>query len=74
MVSHEDNHGKTPAAWIAVAVILVGSVISSLAVLMANPVVFWIGIGVAVIGAISGLVLRGAGYGQESTARHIGGR
>jgi predicted membrane channel-forming protein YqfA (hemolysin III family) len=74
MVSHEDNHGQTPAAWAAVSVILVGSVTSSLAVLFARPIFFWIGIAIAAIGGIAGLVLRSAGLGQEATTRHIGGR
>lgn len=74
MNSHEDNHGSTPAAWTAVAVILVGSVISSAAVLWAWPLIFWIGIVVVAIGGGVGLLLRGAGFGQEASERHIGGR
>jgi len=74
MNSHEDNHGQTPAAWAAVAVILVGSVISSAAVLWARPIIFWIGIVVVAVGGVAGLVLRGAGFGQQTSERHIGGR
>lgn len=74
MNSHEDNHGKTPAAWAAVALILLGSVVASGAVLWARPIFFWVGIVIVGIGGIAGLVLRGAGFGQEKSERHIGGR
>ena len=74
MDSHEDNHGKTPAAWTVVGVTLVGSLVSALAVLWARPIFFWVGIAIVGIGGIAGLVLRSAGFGQETTARHIGGR
>ncbi len=74
MNSHEDNHGKTPAAWTAVTLILIGAVISAAAILLARPIIFWIGIAFVVIGVTAGLVLRGAGFGQEKIVRHIGGR
>lgn len=74
MKSHDDSHGQTPAAWTAVILMLIGSVISSVAVVWAKPLVFWIGILVVAIGAVAGLVLRSAGYGQAKTASHVGGR
>ena len=74
MSTHEDNHGKTPAAWTAVTVILIGSVISAIAVLLARPLFFWIGIAIVAAGGIAGLVLRSAGFGQETTSRHSGGQ
>ena len=74
MVSHEDNHGQTLAAWIAVALILVGSVVSAVAVVIARPNIFWIGIAIVLVGGIVGAVLRSAGLGQELSRRHIGGR
>ncbi len=74
MNSHEDNHGKTPAAWTAVTLILIGAVISAAAILFARPIIFWIGIAFVVIGGTAGLVLRSAGFGQEKIVRHIGGR
>lgn len=74
MNSHEDNHGQTPAAWTAVALMLVGSVISATAVVMAQPILFWVGIVIAAVGGGAGLILRVAGFGQKATERHIGGR
>ena len=71
---HEDNHGKTVAAWTTVIVMLVGSTISSIAVLMASPLIFWVGIVVCALGGVAGLVLRSMGYGQKRTVLHVGGR
>jgi NADH:ubiquinone oxidoreductase subunit 6 (subunit J) len=50
-----DNHGNTPAAWAAVAVAMLGFVVSGIG-LMFDPVslpVFWIGV---VIGCVSVVV------------------
>jgi predicted membrane channel-forming protein YqfA (hemolysin III family) len=74
MVSHEDTHGQTQAAWIAVAVMLIGSMVSAVAVVIARPNFFWIGIGIVLVGGIVGALLRSAGLGQEASRRHIGGR
>ena len=71
---HVDNHGQTVAAWTAVIIMLVGSTISAIAVVVASPLIFWVGIVVCVLGGIAGLVLRSMGYGQERTALHVGGR
>ena len=62
------------AAWTAVTVILVGSIVSAVAVLFARPLFFWIGIVIVAAGGIAGLVLRSAGFGQQSTSRHSGGK
>ncbi len=74
MSTHEDNHGKNPAAWTMVAIVLAGSLVSAIAVLWARPLIFWIGMAIVAAGGIAGLVLRSAGFGQESTSRHSGGK
>jgi hypothetical protein len=74
MASHEDNHGQTPAAWVAVGLIILGSTVSSVAVLLARPIFFWVGIAIVAIGGIVGAILHSAGLGQEASTRHIGGR
>jgi predicted membrane channel-forming protein YqfA (hemolysin III family) len=73
MPTHEDNHGKNPAAWTMVVLVLIGSLVSSIAVVFARPLFFWIGIAIVLAGGIVGLVLRSAGFGQETTSRHSGG-
>jgi hypothetical protein len=62
---HHEDHGHSVAAWTAVTIILIGSAIASWAVVVASPVLFWVGIGVAVLGAVAGKVLGMAGYGAK---------
>src|SRR3954454_12958177 len=72
-----DSEGRSVAAWTAVAIILVGCVVMSLAVVFPSVLWFVVGAVVVVAGAITGKVLAMAGYGakastQEAT-RHAGG-
>ena len=61
----EHKHGNTPAAWTAVIIMMISFLIGTIAVVLANRPLFWIG-GVAlfVIGAIVGRVMAGMGYGK----------
>lgn len=63
-----DNHGNTPAAWISVAVSMIGIVVASIA-LMLDPVslpVFWVGLVVAVAAFPLFLVLARMGCNDSS--------
>jgi hypothetical protein len=54
-----DNHGNTPAAWVAVAVAMLGFVVGGIG-LMFDPVsmtVFWIGVGLGVVALVVFLVM-----------------
>ena len=80
---HEDHeehesHGHSVAAWTAVVVILVGSVVMSLAVVFPSLTWFKIGAVIVVLGIIAGKVLAMAGYGDKAStyqaAHRAGGR
>jgi hypothetical protein len=58
------NHGHTTAAWVTVTVVILGSVAASLGVLFALPWLFWVGMGVIVLGVVLGRVLKMLGFGQ----------
>lgn len=58
------NHGHTVAAWVTVTVVLVGAVVSAVAVVAALPWLFWTGLGVVVVGVVLGRVLKMLGFGQ----------
>lgn len=62
------NHGHTTAAWVTVTLVLLGAVISSLAVMGAIVWLFWVGLGVVVAGLVAGRVLKMLGFGQPSAA------
>ncbi len=64
---HHGGHGHSVAAWTSVIVIMVGSLISSVAVLMSSVGLFVAGAVVVVLGAVAGKVLTTMGYGNEPT-------
>jgi hypothetical protein len=65
MEQHED-HGHSIAAWTSVGIILVGAVVTSIAIVMANVPLAIVGAVVIVLGGIAGKVLAMAGYGSTS--------
>jgi ABC-type iron transport system FetAB permease component len=62
-----ESHGHSLAAWTAVVVILVGTLVMSLAVVFPSRLWFVVGAIVVVAGAISGKVLAMAGYGERAS-------
>lgn len=59
------NHGKTVAAWVMFAGVVIGAVVVALGLVMAHPVVMGIGAALIVVTIIVSAVLRGAGLGQK---------
>ena len=59
-----DNHGKTPAAWTAVTIMFVGFTIAGIAFVVPQHWLFWVGVGVIVLGAVVGKVMAMMGMGQ----------
>jgi hypothetical protein len=76
---HEEHesHGHSRAAWTAVVIILIGTLVMSLAVVF--PSVLWFAVGaiIVVAGAVAGKVLAMAGYGDKASTyeatHHAGG-
>lgn len=60
-----DDHGHTLAAWVMVAILLLGAAIMSLAVAFPNVPLFIGGAVVLVVGLVTGRVMVGAGYGKN---------
>lgn len=65
--AHHDDHGSTPAAWTAVAIITLAFVLGTLAVMMGNWALFWASAGLVVVGAVAGKVLAMMGLGKART-------
>ncbi|PJE98492.1 hypothetical protein CUT44_07250 [Streptomyces carminius] len=59
-----NNHGHTPAAWTGVTIAFIGFCVASAFTVLAEPVGFWIGVALTLLGAVAGLVLRSMGMGQ----------
>ena len=51
------NHGNTPAAWTAVALASLAFVVGGVGLMMLNWYVFWVGVALAPIGIVAGLVM-----------------
>lgn len=58
------NHGHTLAAWVTVAMVMVGAALSAAGLLAQLMWLFWLGLGVIVAGAVVGRVLKAFGLGQ----------
>lgn len=58
------QHGNTPAAWTAVAVMFVGFLIAGLSLPFDLPWLFFVGIGVVIVGAVVGKVMQMMGMGS----------
>lgn len=64
-----DSHGHSRAAWVAVGVILVASLVMSIAVVIASVTLFVAGAVLVVIGVVAGKVLSRAGFGHLAGTR-----
>ncbi len=66
------SHGNTVAAWTAVGILLVASLVMALGVIVASVAVVVVGAVVAVLGVVAGKVLALAGYGApQPTDRRV---
>jgi hypothetical protein len=64
------SHGHTPAAWTGVIIAFIGFCVAGAFMVVANPVGFWAGMAVIVVGGIVGYAMKLAGLGlpKESEA------
>jgi hypothetical protein len=59
----DPGHGSSPAAWVAVAIMLIAFTIGTLAFWFNIPWLVFASAGLVVVGALTGWVLAKAGYG-----------
>ena len=59
----EPGEGNSPAAWTAVIIMLVAFSIGTIAFFFDAPVMVWASVGLLIVGAIVGYVLKRMGYG-----------
>ncbi|MFI8188001.1 HGxxPAAW family protein [Streptomyces sp. NPDC085946] len=58
------SHGHTPAAWTGVIIAFIGFCVAGAFMVMAQPVGFWAGMGIVILGGVVGAVMRAMGMGQ----------
>ncbi|MEU5423979.1 HGxxPAAW family protein [Streptomyces sp. NPDC001407] len=66
------SHGHTPAAWTGVIISFIGFCVGGAFMVIANPVGFWAGIGIVLLGGVVGGIMRLMGYGMEPKGRAKG--
>jgi len=66
------HHGNTPAAWTAVAIVLVGFVVAGIGLVVDSMTMFWVGCVLGPVGGIVGLVMARMGMGAEPIKSHEG--
>ena len=60
-----DNHGRTPANWTGATIVTLGFILGTLAVVFAQPVIFWVSAAIVVAGAVVWKVMLGMEAGAE---------
>jgi NhaP-type Na+/H+ and K+/H+ antiporter len=69
MAHENDSHGSTPAAWTLVTIVMIASVVGAIGIVSANYALFWVGVGLVVVGLIVGKVMQMMGLGQAPKQR-----
>ena len=64
------QHGNTPAAWTGVVLATIAFVVGTLAIILGNWTMFWVGVGILVLSGIVTLIMSRAGLGARP--RHAG--
>lgn len=58
------SHGSTPAAWTLVVLVTLGFLVSTVALVIGQWPIFWVGVGIVALGGIVGGVMKKAGLGK----------
>ncbi|MEU2223666.1 HGxxPAAW family protein [Streptomyces sp. NPDC012751] len=58
------SHGHTPAAWTGVIIAFIGFCVAGAFMVMAQPVGFWAGMAIVILGGVVGVIMRAMGLGQ----------
>ncbi|WP_217544490.1 HGxxPAAW family protein [Streptomyces sp. GbtcB6] len=63
-----NSHGHTPAAWTGVTIAFIGFCVAGAFMVMAQPVGFWAGMAIVVLGGVVGGIMRAMGLGMPKQA------
>ncbi|GGT12988.1 HGxxPAAW family protein [Streptomyces chromofuscus] len=63
MADSSHGHGHTPAAWTGVIVTFIGFCVAGAFMVMDNPLGFWGGMVIVLLGGVIGLIMRAMGLG-----------
>ncbi len=63
--THDPGHGNSPAAWVAVTIMLVAFAAGTVFFWLDMPAFVWASAGLLVVGLIVGIVMAKLGYGVK---------
>ncbi|MFD8814174.1 HGxxPAAW family protein [Streptomyces sp. NPDC059627] len=63
-----NSHGHTPAAWTGVTIAIIGFCVAGAFMVMAQPVGFWAGMAIVVLGGVVGAIMSAMGLGMPKRA------
>ncbi|QNO36365.1 hypothetical protein H4J02_07385 [Protaetiibacter sp. SSC-01] len=63
--THDPGHGNSPAAWVAVTIMLVAFAAGTVFFWLEMPALVWASAGLLVVGVIVGVVMSKLGYGVK---------
>jgi hypothetical protein len=66
MTDQHVDHGSTPAAWTTVIIVVSAFVVATLALILGNWPLFWIGVGMVILGGVVGKVMAMMGLGKKT--------
>ena len=64
MPMYHNNHGRTTAMWTGTTIVTIGFLVGTIALTIAQPWLFWLGVALVPIGAVVGKAMAIAGMGQ----------
>ncbi|MEU9604158.1 HGxxPAAW family protein [Streptomyces sp. NPDC048057] len=65
MAGSAHGHGHTPAAWTGVTISFIGFCVAGVFMVAANPLGFWGGIAITLVGGVVGYGMKAAGMGAQ---------
>ncbi|WP_274562684.1 HGxxPAAW family protein [Streptomyces spiramyceticus] len=66
-----NSHGHTPAAWTGVTISFIGFCIAGAFMVLAEPLGFWAGCAVVLLGGVVGLAMKAAGLGMPKESEEL---
>lgn len=65
------SHGHTPAAWTGVTIAFIGFCVAGAFMVMAEPLGFWAGMVIVVLGGVVGAAMSAMGLGMPKDAHPV---
>lgn len=65
MSASDEDHGSTPAAWTTVTIITIAFAVGTVAIILGNWPLFWVGVALVVVAPVVGKVMQKMGLGKK---------